>query len=744
MVATPPEEIARQHAEACDILDSGSMACLPRIDYGEIPLRWKVRPTSSSASSITTASNCIRPMGTSDNRTADEGLSCDDGDGEGRSAAVEEGYRYCISSRGNVDVSPIVELIIEGVNDPLVVKDEDGGGGGSAAATRSTLVKTKDGTRNIMTKSSGKRTIATTGGKSTSPTSSKNASVAANAPRKDETSSSRSLWNERYAMTNNVRLTRPSHDAWGIKKIILVFCDDFLNTVYTLPWYQLENDIGKRMHDAIQPILDVLGIQQEQMVRCIFAGMPPGVTIPVHHDTGEWVKHAHRVHVPIIVPDVNRVLFRCGPTVSSLGRVDCSPGHVFEMNNQAKHCATNAHDASYRVHLILDYVEPDFHELRMAQNCPVRRVNLNPGEVVTQTRRSIDRALDAGMREHPSYLIIGAQKAGTTSLYEYINQHPWVVRARRRETHCLDWRWDDTLKSTEERRSRCLGYYHADAMGSYPSLITGDSTPSYLLDYYRVIPRLKEVFSHEPRLIIMVRDPIGRAMSQYAMVTSTDGTPEQLAARGVEWRDKTLEEVLMEDVRNMKDDGLLPYWDMETGTVDRAAYDDFIDTWMEDEAWEKYVTTRIPINTGSYSPLGRGLYALQCRQWFRSFSKDKFLVLRLEDMSSPPTSAPSSDIDDGGALVDEETHDEGGGQLGVQRAVDRVMSHLGLPRFQVADTSRKNSRVYDNPLEGKDELRARLERFFEPHNERFGRMMVEHLGYDEGEWRNVWSYAKVG
>jgi hypothetical protein len=360
--------------------------------------------------------------------------------------------------------------------------------------------------------------------------------------------------------------------------------------------------------------LDALQITQGQVVRCIFAGMPPGVTIPVHHDTGEWVKFAHRIHVPIIVPDAGRVLFRCGPTESTLMRVDTSPGHVFEMNNQAKHAATNACDAHHRVHLILDYVDPSFFEMRRGQNCPVRRVSLSPGEVVTQTRRSVDRASDAGERCHPAYIIIGAQKAGTTAIYEYINQHPWVVRAKRRETHCLDWRWDDALHSTMERRSRCLSYYHAEDMKPYNSLVTGDSTPSYLLDYYRVIPRLKECFAHGPRLIVCVRDPIKRAMSHYAMATSIDGTPEQLIARGCEWRTKSLDDVIMEDIHNMKEDGLLPYWDVTTGTVDEIVYNKFVNSHDEDVAWERYVTTRIPLNTGSYAIVARGLYALQFRQ----------------------------------------------------------------------------------------------------------------------------------
>ena len=50
---------------------------------------------------------------------------------------------------------------------------------------------------------------------------------------------------------------------------------------------------------ALQPVFDVLGIQEDKVVRCMLASMPPGVDIPVHHDCGFWVRHTHRVHVPI-------------------------------------------------------------------------------------------------------------------------------------------------------------------------------------------------------------------------------------------------------------------------------------------------------------------------------------------------------------------------------------------------------------------------------------------------------------
>jgi hypothetical protein len=41
----------------------------------------------------------------------------------------------------------------------------------------------------------------------------------------------------------------------------------------------------------------------------------------------------------------------------------------------------------------------------------------------------------------PYFLVLGAQKAGTTALYSYVIQHPMVVAALRKETHFLDWKW---------------------------------------------------------------------------------------------------------------------------------------------------------------------------------------------------------------------------------------------------------------------------------------------------------------
>lgn len=628
MTATPKEDIEKQHQDAIDMVNS-SMPYAPMVNVGEISLQMKEIPTVEQEK--------FHPFKPMQEETPE--VDVEDMISKIHLSEVSK-ETICISSRGIIDVSSISKLVTEGCHEPAT----------TSLAQSITTTKLKE-----------------------QPVTSKT-----------------NLWDEVNAAVNNVHVIRPSHDAWGIKKIVLIFCDDFLQTVYEMPWWHKRPDIRK----AIQPILDVLNVEPNRIVRMLMAALPPSTTIPVHHDTGEWVKHTHRVHVPIIVEHPDKILFRCGPNPSSMKRVNCVPGHVFEMNNQGKHAVSNCDDKFHRVHLILDYVDPSFHVQE--------RIKLSPGEVLLQTRRSIDRAIDKGKRRAPSFMIIGAQKSGTTSIYEYLNQHPLVVRAKRRETHCLDWRWNDSLKTTAEQRDHCLSFFNAKELRFHPSCMTGDSTPSYLLDSYRCIPRLKKIFTHEIKFIVIMRDPVKRAKSHYEMVTSNDGTPEQLQNRGTEWRNVSFREVVEKDFKNMKASGLIPYWDIDSQTMDLDKFHDFVGSRAEDLAFQKYLQDYVVMNSGSHSLIVRGMYELQLRQWFRSFSNDSFLLLKLEDMKVN----------------------------GVQATMKKVYQHLNLPEIKVEDDSAKNTRSYS---EMNAELKQMLERFYAPHNQRL------HLLSKSKEWLgNPW------
>ena len=81
---------------------------------------------------------------------------------------------------------------------------------------------------------------------------------------------------EQEASVHNVSLTRPAHDAWGIKKIIFTFCDDFLQKVLDLPYSRDEH--WRRL---LLPIYTAIGVDESRIVRSLLASMPPGACLSI-------------------------------------------------------------------------------------------------------------------------------------------------------------------------------------------------------------------------------------------------------------------------------------------------------------------------------------------------------------------------------------------------------------------------------------------------------------------------------
>ena len=108
-------------------------------------------------------------------------------------------------------------------------------------------------------------------------------------------------------------------------------------------------------------------------------------------------------------------------------------------------------------------------------------------------------------RAYPNFLIIGAQKAGTTTLFHYLTQHPQVVAPMKREIHYFDWK------------------YHYGSLwyrAHYPlksklghSKVTGEKSPSYVFHPLGA-ERIKET-AGDSKLILLLRDPVRRAISHY-------------------------------------------------------------------------------------------------------------------------------------------------------------------------------------------------------------------------------------
>ena len=120
----------------------------------------------------------------------------------------------------------------------------------------------------------------------------------------------------------------------------------------------------------------------------------------------------------------------------------------------------------------------------------------------------------------PDYLIVGAQKSGTSSLYQNLIQHPCVIPARcfydsRKETRFFSKHYSKgTLWYRAHFASRLHKYYCKATRGQ--KVITGESTPSYI--FHPLAP--KRIFETVPQAkqILLLRNPVDRAYSHYQHV----------------------------------------------------------------------------------------------------------------------------------------------------------------------------------------------------------------------------------
>jgi hypothetical protein len=111
----------------------------------------------------------------------------------------------------------------------------------------------------------------------------------------------------------------------------------------------------------------------------------------------------------------------------------------------------------------------------------------------------------------PNFLIIGAAKSGTTTLYYLLRSHPHVRAAARKEIHYFD-------KNFEQGLEWYRGHFKPVTKRGGRRTITGESSPSYLSDK-QVPQRVAEILP-DVRLIALLRNPVDRAYSHYQQAFS--------------------------------------------------------------------------------------------------------------------------------------------------------------------------------------------------------------------------------
>ena len=110
----------------------------------------------------------------------------------------------------------------------------------------------------------------------------------------------------------------------------------------------------------------------------------------------------------------------------------------------------------------------------------------------------------------PTFVVIGAMKAGTVSLRHYLEEHPDVFLGRGGTFG------EPNFFIAEHNWPRGRGWYESLFDGAGRAAALGECSPSYSMAHvYRGVPGRMARAVPEARLVYVVRDPIARMQSMY-------------------------------------------------------------------------------------------------------------------------------------------------------------------------------------------------------------------------------------
>ena len=101
----------------------------------------------------------------------------------------------------------------------------------------------------------------------------------------------------------------------------------------------------------------------------------------------------------------------------------------------------------------------------------------------------------------PDFLGLGTQKGGTTTLHQLLGLHPDVHLPDRKEVHYFDLQPEQPAS-----------WYAEQFSSARPGQHCGEITPFYL--FHPEVPARIRALLPEAKLLVLLRDPVERALSQ--------------------------------------------------------------------------------------------------------------------------------------------------------------------------------------------------------------------------------------
>ena len=139
----------------------------------------------------------------------------------------------------------------------------------------------------------------------------------------------------------------------------------------------------------------------------------------------------------------------------------------------------------------------------------------------------------------PNFLILGAAKSGTTALYHYLKQHPQVYLSPIKETEFFAFEGEELNfqgpKDLPRLSITTLEDYQAQFDSVEDEIAIGEASPVYL--YSSKAPERIYNYLPDAKLIVILRNPVERAYSQFLMFIRDGREPLQDFMQAVDEED---------------------------------------------------------------------------------------------------------------------------------------------------------------------------------------------------------------
>ncbi|HEV2809033.1 MAG TPA: sulfotransferase [Acidimicrobiales bacterium] len=200
--------------------------------------------------------------------------------------------------------------------------------------------------------------------------------------------------------------------------------------------------------------------------------------------------------------------------------------------------------------------------------------------------------LSTPARVLPHFLVLGAQRCGTSSLYKYLGRHPCIAPSLRKEVGYFTSSYGEDV-----------GWYRAhfplEARAKLMAkagqqLLSFEATPDYLL--HPLAPARVMQLLPDARFVVLLRDPVDRAFSHY------------LHMRRLGFETRTFERAIEEEPMTVATDLARIHLD--------AGHD--------------------PKQFHRFSYAARSRYVEQLERWMNAFPRERFLVLDSSALYSDP------------------------------------------------------------------------------------------------------------